>query len=380
MPCYILLNMNETFKPNTKNFKVLTPNGFQPFAGISMRGIKPLIRLEFERNAWIECTFNHKLYAGPNTFKTAEQLEPGDTVECVGGSLKLLAKINLERSEPVYDLIEVENGHRYYTNDILSSNCEFLVYDETLINSIKLSEMEGAKPLMNVGQARWYKKPSSDCLYAVALDPSLGTGGNNAAIQILELPTFVQVAEWQHNLTPIQGQIRILREMIQYLAEQIGEENAGNIYWSIENNTVGEAGLVCIRDIGEENFPGLFLSEPVRKGHVRKFRKGFNTTHGAKISASARLKYLIESNKMKVNSKALISELKSFIASGVTFKAKGEEQDDLVAAMLLAVRMSQVLADWDPRVFESISTHDGMTIDGEEDYEMPMPIFISSSL
>jgi hypothetical protein len=259
-------------------------------------------------------------------------------------------------------------------------NCEFLVYDETLINSIKLAEMEGTKPIMNVGQARWYKKPDPSCLYVIALDPSLGTGGNNAAIQILELPTFVQVAEWQHNLTPIQGQIRILREMIQYLAEQIGEDNGGNIYWSIENNTVGEAGLICIRDIGEENFPGLFLSEPVRKGHVRKFRKGFNTTHGAKISASARLKYLIESNKMKVNSKALISELKTFIAAGVTFKAKGEEQDDLVAAMLLAVRMSQVLADWDPRVFESISTHDGSKMDGEEDYEMPMPIFISSSM
>ena len=255
--------------------------------------------------------------------------------------------------------------------------CEFLVYDETLINSIKLSEMEGTRPIMNVGQARWYKKPNPDCLYAVALDPSLGTGGNNAAIQILELPTFVQVAEWQHNLTPIQGQIRILKEMIQYLAEQIGQENSGNIYWSIENNTVGEAGLVCIRDIGEENFPGLFLSEPVRKGHVRKFRKGFNTTHGAKISASARLKYLIESNKMQINSKVLISELKNFIASGVSFKAKSDGQDDLVSAMLLAVRMSQILADWDPRVFERISSYDADST-SEEEYQMPMPIFISS--
>ena len=185
------------------------------------------------------------------------------------------------------------------------------------------------------------------------------------------------MAEWQHNLTPIQGQIKVLRDMLKYLLEQIGEENAGNIYWSIENNTVGEAGLVCIRDIGEENFPGLFLSEPVRKGHVRKFRKGFNTTHGAKISASARLKYLIESGKMSIYSKPLISELKAFIATGVSFKAKSGEQDDLVSAMLLSVRMSQVLADWDPRVFESISTGDAFT---DDDWEMPMPIFISSNL
>jgi len=257
-------------------------------------------------------------------------------------------------------------------------NCEFLVYDETLINSIHLAGMEGKPPILNMGQTRWYKKPTPDNLYIIALDPSLGTGGNSSAIQVLELPTFQQIAEWQHNLTPIQGQIRVLKDIVKYLIDEIGIDNSGNIYWSIENNTVGEAGLVCIKDIGEENFGGLFLSEPVRKGHVRKFRKGFNTTHGAKISAAARLKYLIESNKMKINSKPLISELKAFIASGVTFKAKSGEQDDLVSAMLLCVRMSQVLADWDVRVFDSISTGDTMM--GDDDYEMPMPIFISSNL
>ena len=134
--------------------------------------------------------------------------------------------------------------------------------------------------------------------------------------------------------------------------------------------------MVCIRDIGEDHFPGLFVSEPIRKGHVRKFRKGFNTTHKTKISAAARLKHLIESNKMKISSKPLISELKAFIVTGVSFKAKSGEEDDLVSALLLIVRMSQVLADWDSRVFDSFSSNDGT---GEEDYELPMPIFVSSN-
>jgi hypothetical protein len=255
--------------------------------------------------------------------------------------------------------------------------CEFLVYDETLVNSIQLAGMEGKQPIMNMGQARWYKKPNPNCIYIVALDPSLGTGGNSSAIEVIELPSFIQVAEWQHNLTPIQGQIRVLKDILKYIQDEIGPDNVNNIYWSIENNTVGEAGLVCIRDIGEENFPGLFMSEPVRKGHVRKFRKGFNTTHGSKISAAARLKYLIESGKMQINSKPLISELKTFVASGVTFKAKSGEQDDLVSAMLLVVRMSATLADWDSRVFDSITTGDAME---DEDWELPMPIFVSSNL
>jgi len=254
-------------------------------------------------------------------------------------------------------------------------NCEFLIYDETLISGECLAALEGVDPIMKMGQARWYKKPSKDYMYLVAMDPSLGTGGNSAAIEIIELPTFEQVAEWKHNLTPIQGQVKILRDMLRYIQEVIGVDNSGNIYWSIENNTVGEAGLVCIKDIGEEHFPGLFLSEPVRKGHVRKFRKGFNTTHGSKISASARLKYLIESKKLKIRSKMLITELKSYIAAGTSFKAKSGEEDDLISAMLLLVRMSQVLADWDIRVFESFTSNE---LDND-DWEPPMPIYISTN-
>jgi hypothetical protein len=79
---------------------------------------------------------------------------------------------------------------------------------------------------------------------------------------------------------------------------------------------------------------------------------------------------------MKINSKPLISELKAFIATGITFKAKVGEEDDLVSALLLIVRMSQVLADWDARVFDSFSSNDVLN---EEDFELPMPIFVSST-
>jgi hypothetical protein len=251
--------------------------------------------------------------------------------------------------------------------------CEFLIYDETLVNSIKLSELTGKEPLFKMGQTRWYSRLNPDNIYLVSLDPSLGTGGNYSAIEVFELPTFKQVAEWHHNTTPIQGQIKILKDILKYLSDEMGGAS-NNIYWSIENNTVGEAGLVVIKDLGEEQFGGLMVSEPIRKGHIRKFRKGFNTTHSSKISACARLKHLIETGQMEISSKSLISELKSFIAAGFTFKAKSGDHDDLVSALLLMVRMSTLVADWDPRVFESLSG-----VHTEEDFEAPLPIFVSSS-
>ena len=251
--------------------------------------------------------------------------------------------------------------------------CEFLIFDETLINSISLSDMEGREPIMKMGQARWYKKINPSSTYIVALDPSLGTGGDYAAIQIMELPSMDQVCEWQHNLTPVQAQARILRDLLKHIDEKC--QAAGmqsSIYYSVENNTLGEAALVSMNELGEETFPGLFLSEPIKKGHVRRFRKGFNTTHAAKINACAKLKQLIESKQIKVNSKTLVSELKTFVAQGITFKAKVGQHDDLVSALLLVMRMVLVLQEWDPTIY------DKMREERSDEFIMPMPIYISN--
>ena len=251
--------------------------------------------------------------------------------------------------------------------------CEFLVYDETLISSIKLSTLEGREPLMNMGQTRWFGKPNASENYAVALDPAMGTGGDYAAIQVFELPSYKQIAEWRHNETAIPAQIRILKDICTHIKDSCG--NAGtNIYWSVENNSIGEAALIVINDFGEENIPGMFVSEPIRKGHVRKFRKGFNTTHGTKITACSRLKTMVENNKMTINSRALITEFKSFVATGTSFKAKPGGTDDLISATLLAIRMMAVLKDWDPRIYNTFN----QTETDFEDYEPPMPIFVSS--
>jgi hypothetical protein len=251
-------------------------------------------------------------------------------------------------------------------------DCEFLIFDETLINSVKLAELKGDDPTMTMGQTRWYKDIDPRCTYLVALDPSLGTGGDYSAIQVFELPAMEQIAEWHHNLTPVQSQAKHLKEICNYIATR-GKERGGNpqIYYSVENNTVGESALICINNIGEENFAGLFLSEPIRKGHFRKFRKGFNTTHKSKIAACSQFKHMVETSKMRIHSKPLISELKNYVAHGIGFGAKTGENDDLVSSTLLILRMAAILADWDPKIYEK------MTDKISED-QMPMPIFVST--
>jgi hypothetical protein len=245
-------------------------------------------------------------------------------------------------------------------------DCEFIIWDETLINPGHLIEMDGVDPIERQGQIRWYKKPTPTNTYLVALDPSLGTGGDPAAIQIFELPSFIQVGEWQHNRTPIQQQIGILREITRYLAETVP---VNNIYYSMENNTIGEAALITVAEMGEENIKGTFLNEPKSMGSGRRYRKGFNTTNKSKISACSKLKNLIETKRMTIASKNLISELKTFVASGSSFAAKPGETDDLVMSLVLIVRMAMLLQTYD-------ATLDNAMRDTLDDFIEPMPFIM----
>lgn len=245
-------------------------------------------------------------------------------------------------------------------------DCEFIIWDETLINPGHLVEMSGLDPVERQGQVRWYKKPDPQYTYVVAMDPSLGTGGDPAAIQVFELPTFKQIGEWQHNRTPVQQQVGILSEIIRYLNQTV---NQNNIYYSVENNTLGEAALISINEIGEENIKGIFLSEPKRAGSGRRYRKGFNTTNSTKISACAKLKNLIESKRMTIVSKPLISELKTFVAHGPSYAAKPGETDDLVMALILVIRMAMLLQSFDSQIDYTMK-------DSLEDIVEPMPFWV----
>lgn len=249
--------------------------------------------------------------------------------------------------------------------------CEFLTFEETLLDPLKLSKLEAAAPVFNTGQVRWYKHIEKNGTYVVAMDPAMGTGGDYAAIQVFEIPTYAQVAEWRHNATSIPGQIKILREICNTIA--VRGNNPQNIYWSVENNSIGEAALIVIDELGEENIPGLFVSEPLRKGMIRKYRKGFNTTHSTKLSACSRMKTLIETDRLTVSSGPLISELKNYVAAGSSYRAKSGATDDLISALLLVIRIIVVLKDWDPRVYNTFKS-----IENEQDWEPPMPIYITT--
>jgi hypothetical protein len=247
-------------------------------------------------------------------------------------------------------------------------DCDFVINDETLISPIKLLDLEGVDPIRKTGQVRWYKPIRKDGIYVVSLDPSLGTGGDPAAIQVFEADTTEQVAEWRHNRTDVPTQVRLLADVVKEIYDVT--KNDKTIYYSVENNTLGEAALISINEYGEENIRGYFLSDnSVVSSAGRRFRKGFTTTNKSKLTACAKFKTLVESGRMKLYSKPLISELKTFVASGNSYAAKQGETDDLVMSSLLAVRMLILLQSYHTELDGHLRDHTDTVIE-------PMP-FIS---
>jgi hypothetical protein len=260
------------------------------------------------------------------------------------------------RDQKWADEMKAQLGEDRFNREI---GCEFIIADETLINPNTLLMLEGIEPVSRMGQVRWYQKPKKGSIYTVSLDPSLGTGSDPAAIQIFEANTVTQIGEWKHNKTDIPTQIKLIAQINKYIVECTGEPN--NLYYSVENNSIGEASLVSLNEYGENNIPGTFISEPGKK------RKGFNTTNKSKLTACAKFKTLLESKKLTINSRSLISELKAFVAHAGSYAAKIGDTDDLIMASLLNVRMIQELGSYHFELDSYVKDH--------EEFLAPLPFF-----
>lgn len=254
--------------------------------------------------------------------------------------------------------------------------CDFVTDDLTLINPLCLNRLDPMPIEGYIGAVRWYKDPEANKTYLVGLDPSVGSGGDYAAIQVFELPGMVQVAEWQHNMSVAKVQVRTMLQILHYIDQTLRDdpEQQGDpeIFWTVENNTIGETVLQIIEDTGEERFPGMFVSERKRKGQSRRFRKGLHTDNRKKLAACAKFKSLVETDRMTLASAELIRQLKFFVGTdgGKTYKAKPGTHDDLVMSAMLCVRMLETVTLWGGAI-GNLSEHIG----DEELFERePMPV------
>lgn len=247
---------------------------------------------------------------------------------------------------------------------------EFISSDETLIDSTYLSEqLKSKSELFRIKNIRWFSEPEPNHVFGISLDPSMGTGGDSAAIQVFDLTDMKQIAEWKDNNTPTDKQLNVIHDIQSYIYYELVENSAHRgepeIYWTYENNGCGEAVGVAIKLIGEDKFMGTLLSDTNK-------RNGMNTNRRNKLTACSIFKRMLERGRLHIYSAPLISQLKGFVSGDGSYKAKSGMHDDLVMACIIMIRLYEIVVKWE----DNVADEGDLLEDDNDDDTAPMPIGI----
>lgn len=384
---------------NTKQWKILTPAGFEPFAGISFNGKKQTIKLSFTDGSAIGVTPEHKLFINRREI-FAKSVRPNMVIDGLPKN-KQVVSVRVDEVVPVFDIIHT-SSHQYISSGVASHNCEFLSSDPLLIDSMKAAQLKthehksqelGVKiwrdfekqeqikyqqstsqQVQNYNLHNQWHNPSRqeavetkvyDKQCIVTVDPSKGVERDFTVVQVFSYPGLEQMMELRSNKSKT-GDIYIALKRIWEKADKAGWQ----VYFTVENNGVGEGILALFAN--DEALPeNVELVSEV--GQI-----GLNTSNKSKALGCKIFKEFVEGGVLKLNSRDLVHEIKNFILTGGTYKAKEGSTDDCVMATILTCRVVKQLAAYDETAFDMLysieeSEESKHEFDDTDDYdEMPM--------
>lgn len=311
---------------------------YKSFLDLTKVKVNKYIEIKFGNNI-LKTSTSHKLVANDNSLVQSKQLKIGMKLNNIPiHSIKLI-----DKEIELYDFIDVEGDRLYESNGILHHNCKFLSSDALLINSETMSALNDLvtpEPILVDRGINYYKEITPRSSYIIGCDVSEGVGGDYSTIQVISLPELEQVAEFRSNTISPNMFYLTIKSLINYI---YSKAPSSEIYWSYENNTVGNA-ITALYMNDEESPNGDLISD-----ESFGFKTGCQKT---KIAACLDFKSLIErEDGIKINSRYLISELNSFCISGTGFAAKKGYNDDLISAMLIVVRILKQLSNNEEYLF-----------------------------
>ena len=184
-----------------QDYEVLTPAGFKPFKGIQQVLKSGRVTIFLKSGKELICAPNHKILT-LNGWVSAIDLINSDIIITDNKSSEIFF-IEFEDGEfEYYDLLGVD-GTQYYTNDIISHNCEFLGSANTLIHPSKLRALAYKTPLtQNDLGLKYYDTPEKNAIYAIVVDTSRGLGNDYSAFIVVQVTTvpYKVVATFRNNM------------------------------------------------------------------------------------------------------------------------------------------------------------------------------------
>ena len=181
--------------------KVLTNVGQQEFAGIRKTEHKKYYEILFESGDILKCTLDH-LFETLNGPITAKKLTKNDElIHSICGNTFIKSKKLIRRKFIAYDLVNVENGSLYYTNNVLSHNCSFLGSSNTLISGAKIQQLVFEEPIVQQKNLNIYEQPEQGHVYIATVDVAAGLSMDYSVINVIDVTEapYKQVMVYRNN-------------------------------------------------------------------------------------------------------------------------------------------------------------------------------------
>jgi hypothetical protein len=314
------------FKLN-KKFQILSPTGFVNFEGIQ-KIYKPFYhQIIFDDGIEIKCSENHQF--GPN--KTlANSIKVDDVID---GKIVTYNEI-VEEGIWLYDPIDVDQGNLYYSNNIISHNCEFLGSVDTLITPSKLRSMVYEDPLNRNKGLDVYQDPVKDHTYMMTVDVSRGTSKDYSAFIVFDITTFPYqvVAKYRDNeIKPILFPSIIdkvgrayNKSFVLVEVNDIGEQVSNMLHFDLEYDNI----LMCAMRGRAGQLVGQGFSG-------KKSQLGVKMSKNVKKIGCSNLKTIVEDDKLIIKDYEIISELTTFIQKNQSFEAEDGCHDDLAMCLVI---------------------------------------------
>ncbi len=309
------------------SIKVKTPKGFKKFAGIQ-KVRKPVYQwIIFGDDSEIKCSLDHSF--GEEQIK-AHTVKTGDTLQ----DKEVVYSEIVEEPIDLYDLLEVEDGNLYNTNNIVSHNCEFIGSVDTLISPMALRAMEYREPITKNRGLDIFTDPEDDHTYVLTADVARGVGKDFSAFIVFDTTTFPYkvVAKYRDNeIKPM-----VFPSIIERVAKSYNKAHV-----LIEVNDIGDQ-VASILNYDLE-YPNVMMCA-MRGRAGQQLGAGFSgskTQLGVKMSVATKklgcsnLKALVEEKKLEFCDFNIVQELTTFISRNNSYAAEDGCNDDLAMCMVI---------------------------------------------
>jgi sRNA-binding regulator protein Hfq len=314
-------------KLNTK-YEILSPEGFVDFLGIQKLK-KKTREIFFTNGLTLRASYNHKIFDFDGNEILIKNVKKEDLIKSHDGYFTIEKIIDYEYESDVYDIVDAGEMHLYFTNNIVSHNCDFLGSGDGVIPNDVQENI--AKNMIRVPKEKYmqgtfwqWKEPIQGHRYIAGIDVSRGDSEDFSSINIIDFDEREQVVEYIGKIPPDDLAAIAYKWGILY----------GNAFIVID--ITGGMGIATSRKLQEMNYKNLFI-DGINTQNIWEYNKktlekipGINFNNKRTQIIAAFEEQLRKG--FQIRSSRLLNELNTFVyINGRPDHMKGAHDDSIMS-------------------------------------------------